>query len=493
MATIAELMVKIGAKDTELKRAFENSVKRGRKFVNDMGARLAKVTAVVAAAVTAAMAKILSMINQTAREIDVLAKTATKLGVGVGELQRLQFQAQLTGVSTETLNMALQRMVRRIAEAAKGTGEAVGALKELNIDAGELARLSPDKQFDRIAQSFQSVAQQGDKVRLAMKLFDSEGVALVNTLNSNLKDTNKIFDDLGVKLTDHQAKAVETFNDSKTKLDTVWEGFKQQVTANVAPALTEIVDKVVLFIQEMGGIDVVASKAAIGIIRAMQGVLSVIEKIDDAITSVINGFRILEIGAAKSAKLLTQIAPTAALEQGAALGGKISGVPESQNIGALLQAFRENADKRVTTLENEIAATRTTKTSTSDKFFNDLVSGLEKHATVLEKQVKVQEENVRVTGNANSIQQGFSKAEAAARRREADRVSQMVETLRQTGKIVQKNLIDIPRAQIPKIDVVVNVDENGITRKVVTTSGFNEAVKTETQKVMQNTARQVRR
>ena len=60
-------------------------------------------------------------------------QTADKLGVGVEELQRMRYAADLSGISTQTFDMALQRFTRRAAEAAAGTGEAKDALAALGI------------------------------------------------------------------------------------------------------------------------------------------------------------------------------------------------------------------------------------------------------------------------------------------------------------------------------------------------------------------------
>jgi hypothetical protein len=71
-------------------------------------------------------------------------------------LQELRFAASLAGVEQQTLDMALQRFVRRVAEAANGTGEAKDALAQMGIalrdQSGNLRR-SEDLLFD-IADAF---------------------------------------------------------------------------------------------------------------------------------------------------------------------------------------------------------------------------------------------------------------------------------------------------------------------------------------------------
>ena len=78
--------------------------------------------------------------------------------------------------------MALQRFTRRAAEAAQGTGEAKDALAQMGIalrdQSGNLRR-SEDLLGD-VADVFARIEDPAKRVRLAFKLFNSEGVALVS-------------------------------------------------------------------------------------------------------------------------------------------------------------------------------------------------------------------------------------------------------------------------------------------------------------------------
>lgn len=251
MALIAEILTKINVDDKKVQPALKKAERGFLKFQKisekvNRGLKRGLVGITVAlTGFTAAMAK-------ATVEIDQLAKTSAKLGVGADALQKLRFQAELTGVSANTLDMALQRMVRRVSEAAAGTGEAKDALKELGLNAQELAKLSPDKQFALIAQAMKRVENQTDKVRLSFKLFDSEGVALVNTLNSDLNETSELFDRLGISITKAQTEGVEQFNDAWAQTKTILKGVTQQIWAGTAPALKVILDRFNNFLKAGG-------------------------------------------------------------------------------------------------------------------------------------------------------------------------------------------------------------------------------------------------
>jgi hypothetical protein len=200
------------------------------------------------------------LIKKSFDAVDSLDKTASKIGVTTQALTKLHYAAGLTGVSVETLNMASQRFTRRLAEAARGTGEAKGALKELGINADELKKKQLDEQMLSLADAFSKVTTSADKVRLAMKLFDSEGVSLVNTLNLGRDGLKELFQEaetLGIVLSGRAVGGIVKAKDAMTKLFTLFKGVRDQLTAALAPALEMLVtllkDKILGAIEKANG------------------------------------------------------------------------------------------------------------------------------------------------------------------------------------------------------------------------------------------------
>ena len=130
--------------------------------------------------------------------------------------------------------MALQRFTRRAAEAAQGTGEAKDALAQMGIalrdQSGNLRR-SEDLLAD-VADAFARIQDPAERVRLAFKLFDSEGVALVNLLRGGsgaLEEMRERARDLGIVLDEHLVRDAER---ARTELDTL----SQVISANLTRA-----------------------------------------------------------------------------------------------------------------------------------------------------------------------------------------------------------------------------------------------------------------
>jgi hypothetical protein len=186
------------------------------------------------------------LIKKNLDAIDALAKTASKIGTTTDALSKLHHASQLSGVSTNTMNMALQRFTRRTSEASKGTGEAVGALRELGISAGDFQRLPLDQRMIVLADAFGKVKGESDKLRLAFKLFDSEGASLINMLNNGADGLQAMYDDaelLGLVMENKSAKGVEAANDAMTRLFSIGKGLAAQFTAAIAPAIKLVADK----------------------------------------------------------------------------------------------------------------------------------------------------------------------------------------------------------------------------------------------------------
>lgn len=212
-------------------------------------------------------------IKKMANDIDNLGKTSAKLGIAVQELQALRYAASTAGIETRTLDMAMQRFTRRLAEARQGTGEAKGALEEMGIalkDSSGRAYTQVEV-LDQVAQAFSRIQDPADKVRLAFKLFDAEGVSMVNMLEKGVAGVEALreqFEKLGPELSQNQVAAVELANDKFTAMGTVFSKLGDQLTAFFLPKLAAAAE----FITD------VLSMAFAGLIIIVEGTINALIK-----------------------------------------------------------------------------------------------------------------------------------------------------------------------------------------------------------------------
>ena len=189
----------------------------------------------------AAGAGALRVLTKEMERIDELAKTGRKLGLPTDELVGFRLAAEkLAGMDSGAVDTAIQRMTRRIAEAATGSGEAVKALEALNLSAEELNLAGPAEAFKQIADAMQEVDNPADRLATAFKLFDTEGAALVNVLaegREGIEAMKSEADALGLTFSDDVAKNIEQTNDALTELKKAGTGLISEITQGLAPAL----------------------------------------------------------------------------------------------------------------------------------------------------------------------------------------------------------------------------------------------------------------
>ena len=172
-------------------------------------------TAVVGVIGSAALG---GLVKSLADVADRLGKTSARLGISTEDLQKFRFAAEQSGIEVSTFDTALQRFTRRSAEAAEGTGVAKEAFKELGISLknNDGTLKSNTQLLKEVADAFKGTQSQADRVRLAFKLFDTEGVKMVNLLQQGSGAINAFGDQLesvnGV-ITDKSISAAEQFND----------------------------------------------------------------------------------------------------------------------------------------------------------------------------------------------------------------------------------------------------------------------------------------
>lgn len=227
--------------------AFGNAQALAGRASAGLTARLGAMASGMAAAAAGAAAAAISVgaVTQAMQRIDVLAKTADKLGETTEALAGFQLAAELTGVGGEAAATSLQRMVRRLSEAATGTGAAKKALDELGLSAQQLAQQSPTKAFAAISDAMRGVESQSDRVRLAFALFGREGVGLVNTMALGADGLSKVqaeAERLGLAMDRNAAAKVEQANDAITKFQGALSGIANQLAVAFAPAIQMAAD-----------------------------------------------------------------------------------------------------------------------------------------------------------------------------------------------------------------------------------------------------------
>lgn len=246
------LMWRMGGETSGFNKAIDSSQKKTSAFKSSLKS--------VGAAFSIGLA--VARLRRLTEEMDKTAKTASKLGVGSDFLQEMRYAAERTGVPINALDMGLQRFTRRVAEAVQGGGELKGTLEKYGIavtDANGRTRETEEVLGD-LAEVIKNTSDPAERLRIAFKAFDSEGVAMVNTLKNGRDGLNELRQaarDTGQVVGEDALKNFEKLNDQLTTLT----GSAKALAGNVIGAFLTFGERVgqgaAMIVNDLQGIETV--------------------------------------------------------------------------------------------------------------------------------------------------------------------------------------------------------------------------------------------
>lgn len=177
---------------------------------------------------------------------DGLNKAAIKAGVSSKAISELAYAAKLADVDLASLSTALKKMQVAISEAGTGSKQTKDALSALGLTFEQLQKRKPEAQFELIADRISKLSDPADKARAATDLFGKAGADLLPLFEQGAQGIAKATAEarkLGLSFADSDLQSLSNADDSIKRLSASWEGFALTMTAKVAPALSDVLDR----------------------------------------------------------------------------------------------------------------------------------------------------------------------------------------------------------------------------------------------------------
>ena len=258
MATpIRELVISVAVEaDTSGFRQLDDAQEKSTTGAGAMSVALGTLAAdLVKAGIEAAKAGaafVADLVFGTAAAADSVAKTSKQLGITTEGLQRLRGAAALSGGDTATLDKGIRTLTKGLADAAeKGTGPAADALSALGLEVADIDSLLVNGDIEGaigvIGDAFNATGESAQKNAALLKLFGAagsklrplieEGSAGVEALGDAITATGSVIDDEALG-------QFEAMVDANFLLDEQIRGLKNTVASALAPAVTDIANKI---------------------------------------------------------------------------------------------------------------------------------------------------------------------------------------------------------------------------------------------------------
>lgn len=205
-----------------------------------------------------------SAISDTAQEMitgaaeygDTIDKMSQKMGMSSDAYQEWDFVLQHCGASIESLKPAM----KTLATAAENGSD---AFAQLGISQEQIAGMSQEQLFDATIAGLQNVTDETQRTYLAGKLLGkgaTELGPLLNTSADDVADMRAQVHDLGGVMGSDAVKAAAAYQDSLQNMQYAFSGLKNNISGELLPTLTLIMDGITKMLT--GGGDEVA--AAVG-------------------------------------------------------------------------------------------------------------------------------------------------------------------------------------------------------------------------------------
>lgn len=197
--------------------------------------------------------------QSTAEGIDALSKLSRRLGLTYGQMAGLKLAGDLAGVGVETIATAATKADVAFVSASNGSKEAIDKFTSLGLSMAELQKLSPDQRFAAIADAIAKLPTAAERSAAAIKLFGKSGAELLPLFEEGagaLQKAREQAEAFGLALSGAQGKEVEKMNDAFTLAYAAIQGIVTQVVANLAPAVSAIVEEFTAFVAGAGGVSI---------------------------------------------------------------------------------------------------------------------------------------------------------------------------------------------------------------------------------------------
>ena len=177
---------------------------------------------------------------------DQLDKMSGRTGIAAGELAAYGFAAEQSGSSLDEFENNIRRAQRSIGDLANGSGAMVDAFGQLGLTLADLQGLSPDKQFDLIAERIAAIEDPTMRAAAATKLFGRSGTSMLPMLE-NLRALKQEARDLGIVPDEAEVKRAAELTDAFNRMKRVVGA----IMFNAGAALADDIEKGLLKVQQV--------------------------------------------------------------------------------------------------------------------------------------------------------------------------------------------------------------------------------------------------
>lgn len=229
----------------------------GHRTSQRIGAITSRLTSLKSLLLTGAIAMGINRIWQGFEKwvqvVGEIEDLAFQIGITTDTLQRYQFAAKLSGVSTDGMSKSVGIMSRQMGQAHMHTGKLYGELSKRapGLLRQALATKSNTEALDLFMKALDQTTDPAERAALAQTIFGKSGAEMVRFVKDGYKGLKSLTDEAesyGL-VTDEAIPQVAEFGDNLDRLKYAAAGFGNILGAKVTPLLNNLIKGVISWIQ----------------------------------------------------------------------------------------------------------------------------------------------------------------------------------------------------------------------------------------------------
>lgn len=256
----SDLVVNLSGDNSKLKASLNDSKSAMSNFGASAGKAVSSAGKVLGgigiAAVGAGVAGI-AVLQNSIGNLAGIADKAAQTGLSGAFLQRLGYAADQSGVSVETLQKGMTKMVVISGQAANGSEAAAKKLEEFGVSAQDLKTLSPEQMFAKIGDSIAKLPTQAQRAAASMEIFGKAGVEMTGLFAGGVSELNGMLKDaegLGIGLSDEDLAKAAAADDAIQRMKASFGAIVDRIAVEFAPVFQQAAEAVASLIPYIDGI-----------------------------------------------------------------------------------------------------------------------------------------------------------------------------------------------------------------------------------------------
>ncbi|MGF6986550.1 hypothetical protein QFZ99_006091 [Paraburkholderia atlantica] len=218
-----------------------------------------------------------SAITTGAQQTEALARMAERFGTTTEAISSLDYIARQSNLSTDTLATSMRNLSKAMIDAQDPSSNAASAIRALGLSADDLRAKDPAQAMADIATAMSGFKDGADKIAVARAIFGRMGDELIPMLNQGGEAFRSMEDRaraLGLVMSDEAGRSAIDFGSRLTDLQSIIDGLKRRLAAELNPTISAFVDWAIQASQEGGALQIalqgiafaanVAAKAFVG-------------------------------------------------------------------------------------------------------------------------------------------------------------------------------------------------------------------------------------